>query len=65
MIPASMSVDGEHAVTYRQQHGSPNIFFHWIKFFLQKIYKGNVLVIDRTIDLRGLIQTLYRNMSGC
>lgn len=44
MIPASMSVDGEHATTYRQQHGSPNIFFHWIKFFLQKIYKGNVLV---------------------
>lgn len=36
MIPASMSVDSEHAATYRQQHGSPNIFSHWIKFFSSK-----------------------------
>lgn len=36
MIPASMSVDGEHAATYRQQHGSPNIFFSLDKIFSSK-----------------------------
>lgn len=52
MIPASMSVDGEQAATYRQQHGSPNIFFHWIKFFLQKI-KGmfSLLTEQKTYEV--------------
>lgn len=36
MIPASMSVDGEHAATYRQQHGSPNIFFSLDEIFSSK-----------------------------
>lgn len=46
MIPASMSVDSEHAATYRQQHGSPNIFFSLDKiFFFKKFTKGMFLLL--------------------
>lgn len=66
MIPASMSVDGEHAATYRQQHGSPITSFSLYKILSSKyLHKECSFVINRTKNLKGLIVTVFGNMSGC